>query len=85
MCVAKWQIYYLGIPVSNADSERGFSMLRKIHTDQWPSLRQETLNLTGERTAMSPLSLNISSKSARKLLYLAKTRVYHQITKLLLI
>ena len=31
------------IPVSNADSERGFSMLRKIHTDQIPSLSQETL------------------------------------------
>ena len=24
----------LSIPVSNADSERGFSMLRKVHTDQ---------------------------------------------------
>ena len=33
----------LTIPVSNADSERGFSMLRKIHTDQRPSLSQETL------------------------------------------
>ncbi len=33
----------LSIPVSNADSERGFSMLRKIHTDQRPSLNQDTL------------------------------------------
>ena len=33
----------LTIPVSNADSERGFSILRKINTDQRPSLSQETL------------------------------------------
>ncbi len=33
----------LSIPVSNADSERGFSMLRKIHTDQRPSLKQDTI------------------------------------------
>ena len=33
----------LSIPVSNADSERGFSILRKIHTDQRPSLKQDTL------------------------------------------
>ena len=32
----------LSIPVSNADSERGFSILRKIHTDQRPSLKQDT-------------------------------------------
>ncbi len=24
----------MSIPASNADSERGFSMLRKVHTDQ---------------------------------------------------
>ena len=33
----------LFIPVSDADSESGFSLLRKIHTDQRPSLTQETL------------------------------------------
>ena len=33
----------LCIPVSNADSERGFSVLRKIHMDQRPSLNQESL------------------------------------------
>ena len=33
----------LSIPVSNADSERGFSILRKIHTDQRPSLKQDTM------------------------------------------
>ena len=27
----------LSIPVSNADSEKGFSILRKIHTDQRPT------------------------------------------------
>ena len=30
----------LSILVSNADSERGFSMLRKIHTDQRSNLQQ---------------------------------------------
>jgi hypothetical protein len=29
------------IPVSNADSERGFSILRKIYTDQCPSLKYD--------------------------------------------
>ena len=33
----------LSIPCSNADSERGFSMLRKIHTDQQASLDQSTI------------------------------------------
>ena len=33
----------LSIPVSNADSERGFSMLRKIHTDQRAKLDQSTI------------------------------------------
>ena len=33
----------LSIPVSNADSERGFSMLRKIHTDQRANLDQSTI------------------------------------------
>ena len=33
----------LSIPCSNADSERGFSMLRKIHTDQRSNLDQSTI------------------------------------------
>ena len=33
----------LSIPCSNADSERGFSMLRKIHTDQRASLDHSTI------------------------------------------
>ncbi len=33
----------LSIPCSNADSERGFSMLRKIHTDQRSNLDQSTV------------------------------------------
>ena len=33
----------LSIPASTADSERGFSILRKIHTDQRPSLQQSTI------------------------------------------
>ena len=33
----------LSIPSSNADSERAFSMLRKIHTDQRSNLDQSTL------------------------------------------
>ncbi len=32
----------LSIPAPNADSERGFSILRKIHTEQRPSLKQDT-------------------------------------------
>ena len=31
------------IPVSNANSERGFSVLRKIHADQHPTLKQSTI------------------------------------------
>ena len=31
------------IPVSNADSERGFSMLRKIHTDQRSNLEHSSI------------------------------------------
>ena len=34
----------LSIPVSNADSERGFSMFRKIHTDQRSNLDHSTIN-----------------------------------------
>ncbi len=33
----------LSIPCSNADAERGFSVLRKVHTDQRVSLSHETL------------------------------------------
>ena len=33
----------LSILASNADSERGFSMLGKIHIDPRPSLNQDTL------------------------------------------
>ena len=33
----------LSIPVSNANSEHGFSMLRKIHTDQRANLDQSTI------------------------------------------
>ena len=33
----------LSIPCSNADAERGFSMLRKVHTDQRASLSQSTI------------------------------------------
>ena len=34
----------LSIPCSNADSEREFSILRKIHTDQRPTLKQLPIN-----------------------------------------
>ena len=33
----------LSIPVYNTDSERGFSILRKIHTDQRSNLNQSTI------------------------------------------
>lgn len=33
----------LTIPCSNADAERGFSILRKVHTDQRPSLNHSTI------------------------------------------
>ena len=33
----------LSVPCSNADSERGFSVLRKIHTDQRSNLDQSTI------------------------------------------
>jgi hypothetical protein len=33
----------LSIPCSNADAERGFSMLRKVHTDNRASLKQQTI------------------------------------------
>ena len=33
----------MSTPSSNADSERGFSILRKIHSNQRPTLKQSTL------------------------------------------
>ena len=39
----KLMIGLLTIPASNADSERGFSVLRKIHTDQRSNLNQSTI------------------------------------------
>ena len=33
----------LAIPCSNADAERGFSVLRKIHTDQRANLDHSTI------------------------------------------
>ena len=33
----------MSIPASNADSERVLSMLRKVHTDQRPTLQQSTI------------------------------------------
>ena len=33
----------MSIPVSNADSERGFSIMRKIHSDQRSNLDQSTI------------------------------------------
>ena len=41
--LCKLMMGLLVIPASNADSERGFSMLRKIHTDQRASLKQKTI------------------------------------------
>ena len=41
--LAKLMAGLLSIPCSNADSERGFSILRKIHTDQRSNLDQSTL------------------------------------------
>ena len=44
----------MSIPSSNADSERGFSILWKIHTDQCPTLKQSTL--------ISLMSIKINSE-----------------------
>ena len=41
--LVKLMVGLLLIPSSNADSERRFSMLRKIHTDQRPTLKQSTI------------------------------------------
>ena len=42
-CLVKLMIGLSMIPVSNADCERGFLVLRKIHTDQHPTLKQSTI------------------------------------------
>ena len=42
-CLFKLMAGLLSIPSSNADSERGFSMLRKIHTDQRSRLDHSTV------------------------------------------
>ena len=41
--LSKLMMGLLSIPASNADSEHGFSMLRKIHTDQRSNLSQSTI------------------------------------------
>ena len=41
--LTKLMMGLLAIPASNADSERGFSILRKIHTDQRSNLSQSTI------------------------------------------
>jgi hypothetical protein len=61
----------LSIP---ADSERGFSILGNIHTDQRPSLKQDTLislmtikfNSNNIITAMTPVSVNPYFQHARR-------------------
>ena len=44
----------MSIPSSNADSERGFFNLRKIHTDKRPTLKQSTL--------ISSMSIKLNSE-----------------------
>ena len=51
--LAKLMTGLLAIPSSNADSERGFSILRKIHTDQRSTLDQITV--------VALMSLNLNS------------------------
>ena len=41
--LCKLMIGLMSIPASTADEERGFSMLRKIHTDQRSNLSQSTI------------------------------------------
>ena len=41
--LAKLMAGLLTIPASNADSERGFSISRRIYTDQRPTLKQSTI------------------------------------------
>ena len=45
----------MSIPVSNADSERGFSILRKIHTYQRSNLDQSTI------VALTTIKFNIDN------------------------
>jgi hypothetical protein len=54
----------LSIPVSNADSECGFSMLRKIHTDQRANLDQSTI------IALMGMKFNSACKKATTLVKL---------------
>ena len=53
----------MSIPSSNADSERGFSILSKIHTDQRPTLKQSTL--------ISLMSIKFNSEECAMTAYLA--------------
>ena len=53
--LAKLMAGLLSIPCSNADAERGFSILRKIHTDQRSNLDQSTI--------VSLMSLKFNSDS----------------------
>ena len=41
--LCKLMIGLMSIPASNTDAERGFSMLRKFHTDQRSNLSQSTI------------------------------------------
>ena len=47
-CLLKLMPGLLTIPDSNANSERGFSILKKIHTDQRPSVSTLTEELLTE-------------------------------------
>ena len=57
-CLSKLMAGLLTIPVSNADSERGFSILRKIHTDRRPSLKPSTVD--------SIMSVKFNSEKKKK-------------------
>lgn len=54
-----WWLDFLSIPCFNADSEHGFLILRKIHTDQRSNLDQTTI--------VSLMSLKFNSDSSRVL------------------
>ena len=65
-CLVKLMTGHLTIPVSNADSERAFSTLRYIRTDQRPSLSQKTsisLMIIKFKFLLSQLLLRNSSES----------------------
>ncbi len=63
----------LCIPCLNADSERGFSVLRKVHTDQRASLSQDTIiqlfpsSSITVPAALTPTFLKNSLPSAKRL------------------